>query len=353
MTFLGTKKHSSLVAALSILMVLGSGETTLATSFSPEPLFPLVNSYSTTIPTNGDYTDIYFPVISPANVNQQKSPIALLLPGSRVDTSQYSQFAQIVASYGFTVVVPERIRSLPDLVFTGLLPEASQINEVLDFIITENTNPNSPIAGTIDVDKLALLGHSFGGAVGLAAIDNSCIPYVCEGQFQRPEQLRAAAFFGTSIFVGTGQFIPINNPGIPIALLQGNQDGLVTPDTTQTTYDLIQEPPKALITVNGANHYGITNINNPSGARPDPNIPILSQDKAVETIARWSALFLRGYVLGDHGALNYVNNTGDRLDENVTLIRQVKTVPEANLVRSLFLSIFAFTILRSHYKLRG
>ncbi|BAY11977.1 alpha/beta hydrolase family protein [Calothrix sp. NIES-2098] len=303
-------------------MVLNGG---INIPFSPEPLFSLVRSYKTTIPSNGDLADIYFPVISSSNINQSKTPIALLLPGSRVEINQYSQFANIVARYGFTVVIPQHTRSLPDFGFTGLLPEASQINEVLDFIIAENSNPSSPIFDTLAIDNLVLLGHSFGGAVGLTAIDNSCIYPVCEGGFQRPKQLRAAAFFATTTFVGIGKFIPIRNQGIPIALILGTQDGSsVTPQKTQTDYDLIQEPPKALISVVGANHYGITNVNNPPGARPDPNIPTLPQEQSIETIARWSALYLRAYAIDDNGALDYINNTGDSLDENVTVIRQLK-----------------------------
>lgn len=91
----------------------------------------------------------------------------------------------------------------------GLLPEASQINHVLDFIVAENSNPNSPIADTVDTDNLVLLGHSFGGSVGLSAIDNSCIFPLCEGQFQRPKQLRAGAFFGSSTHYSFSFFVPV------------------------------------------------------------------------------------------------------------------------------------------------
>ena len=346
MKSLSAQNHVSVAILGSLLMAVGVGEPAAAAQFNPAPLFPQVNSYNTTVFTNGDPADIFFPITSNSNVSQQKFPIALLLPGSQVDTSQYTEFAQIVASYGFTVVVPEHIRSLPDFGFMGLLPEASQINHVLDFMVAENSNPNSPIANTVDTDNLVLLGHSFGGSVGLSAIDNSCIFPLCEGQFQRPEQLRAGVFFGSSTFIGTGHFFPISNQGIPVALVRGSQDGLVVPELTQVDYDLIQEPPKALITVDGANHFGITNINNPPGARTDLNNPTLVQAQAIETIARWSALFLRAYALDDDGAFDYINNTGDALDENVTVISQVKTVPEAHSVWSLFLIMLMFPVLR-------
>ena len=255
-----------------------------------------------------------------------------------------------MASYGFTVVVPEHIRSLPAFEFTGLLPEAAQIRDVLDFMATENLNADSPIAGTLDIDNLVLLGHSFGGAVGLSAIDNACIYPLCEGQFQRPQQLSAAAFFGASTLIGVGEFLPTNNQGIPIALVRGDQDGLVTPDLTQRDYDLMQASPKALITVDGANHYGVTNINNPLGARPDPNLPNLEQAQAIETIARWSALFLRAHALDDGAAADYIYSTGDALDDQVTVVSQVKAVPEARSVWGVWLTMLLFPVLHLRSK---
>ncbi|MDZ8236197.1 MAG: hypothetical protein RMZ69_03310 [Nostoc sp. ChiQUE01a] len=46
----------------------------------------------------------------------------------------------------------------------------------------------------------------------------------------------------------------------------------------------------------------------------------MPQEKSIETIARWSALFLLAHTLGDRGVLDYINNTGDSLDENVTVV---------------------------------
>ena len=133
-------KKSILVTLVgSLLMMLGIKQTAKAASFNPAPLFP-VDSYSTTVSSNGDPTVIFFPANSKPDVSQQKFPIALLLPGSRVETAQYSEFAKIVASYGFAVIVPKHIRSLPDFGFTGLLPETSQINDVFEFMLRENSN---------------------------------------------------------------------------------------------------------------------------------------------------------------------------------------------------------------------
>lgn len=51
------------------------------TSFSPEPLYQEIKSYTTTIATNGDPADIYYP-IAKSNKCPVEFPIALLMQGA-------------------------------------------------------------------------------------------------------------------------------------------------------------------------------------------------------------------------------------------------------------------------------
>jgi alpha-beta hydrolase superfamily lysophospholipase len=324
MSFTSIRRNWTL-AALAIATFAGVGKTTVARTPSPTPapLFQRVASYSTTIAANRNPADIYYPQQSAKAHRRDRFPVALLLPGANVDKSNYEDFARIVASYGFVVVVPNQQRSLPQFGFTGLLPDTSQIDAVLKQIKTEKSN-STPIAKIVDSQNLVLLGHSAGGAVGLSAIGNLCIaPVLCETSFKRPKELVGGAFFGANLRdQATQEYIPIKNSGVPIALIQGDRDGIALPERAQATYDNIQSPPKALITVSGANHYGIADANNPPGAVPDPNTPQIEQSQAVETVARWSALFLRAEVLGDRQVFDYVYKTGDALDKNVSVISQ-------------------------------
>jgi hypothetical protein len=319
------------VTAGAAFIVCGTGIAAAATSFNDAPLFNDVASYSTTISANNDLADIYFPKPSNLKTGNYSFPIALLLQGANVDKSDYSEYASIVARYGFVVVVPNHPRSLPQFGFTGLLPETSQINAVLTQMEAENSDPASPITGVIDTEKLGLLGHSAGGAVGISAIANLCIsPILCEDSFSRPNELVAGAFFGANLRNQNDEFFPIDNSGIPIALLQGTRDSIALPINAERTYEQIQTPSKALISILGANHYGITNRNNPTGPIPDSNTPSIPQEVAVETVARWSGLFLRASVLDDKAAFDYVYFTGDALDRNVSVLSQVKPIPEAS-----------------------
>ncbi len=335
-----TKLKALFIASASTALIVSvTVQTAKAANFNPAPIYQDFGSYSTTISGNNDLADIYFPKPRDLTTAKNSFPVALLLQGANVDKSSYSEYASIVARYGFVVVVPNRERAIPERNSTGLFAETSQVDDVLTQIKLENSNPTSPIKDIVDTDKLALLGHSFGGAVGLSFIADICIPPFCQTPFKQRDELVAGAFFGAGLSRSRNnpEFIPINNSGVPIALLKGSIDGITPPFVTDATYDNIQNPPKALISISGANHYGITNTNNPDRPFPDPNVPTIPQDVAVETIARWSGLFLRASVLDDKEAFNYVYSTGDALDKNVTVTSQVKSVPEASSIWGLAL----------------
>jgi dienelactone hydrolase len=326
MNFLSSKKQVSMAVVGAVTIALASDIPAFGATFNPDPIFKNALSYSTTIPRSdggADATDIYYPITN----NSEPLPVALFLQGALVDKSDYSNFASTVARYGFVVVVPQHIRTAisPTGPVTGLIAEQQQVNDVLEFVAAVDSDPRSPVANLVDPNTLVLLGHSFGGAVGLAAIQDICVPALCTEQFNRPNELKGGAFYGTNFLIGTGQISAIDNDGIPIALVQGNLDGVAAPDNALSTYSQIQDPPKAFITVNGANHYGITNEDN---LIRESIRPTLEQSVATETIARWSALFLRGTVLNDTEALNYVFNTGDALDGNVTVKSLAKPIPE-------------------------
>lgn len=294
------------------------------TTFNPNPLYDQVKRYTTTIASDGDPADIYYPVMPPTSDRTvDQLPIALMLQGALVDKADYANYAETVARYGFVVVVPnnERTTTSPDgQTITGLLADQQEVNDVLDQVKMEDADPASPIFEIADTKNLGLLGHSFGGYAGLAAIQNICDPVVCSGDYTRPLELKAGIFYGTNFQASPngGAFPAIDNQNIPIGLIAGTLDGVSDLGEAASTYVKIQDSPKALIAVDGANHYSMTNENNVSR---DPNRPTLDQATAIEAIGRWSGLFLRAHLLSDQGASDYVYSTGGDLDPNVSVIR--------------------------------
>lgn len=268
---------------------------------SPATKFNLsegIETYSTTIPATEDPADIYFP--KSIKINSKPLPIVLFLQGAGVDKSRYSRFAKIVASYNFAVVVPNHLNDI--FASLGSLPvsffaEQRQVNDVLSYMTAENSNPDSPLFEMLDLSKMLLLGHSYGGIVSMNSIQGTCVfPTCVDDDFIRPEELLGGVFYGSALAQGNPEQItpPLNNDGIPIVLIAGTKDGVTPLSLVEETFEQIQTEPKLLLKISGANHYSITNTNDSSDLLAlDPNIPTLDQNIAVKIIARKSARFLR------------------------------------------------------------
>ena len=60
-----------------------------------------------------------------------------------------------------------------------------------------------------------------------------------------------------------------------MVLVQGSVDGISTPAEGQATFDIL-DGVRTFTDINGANHYGITDVNNPQGAIPDFSPQVIS-----------------------------------------------------------------------------
>ncbi len=284
------------------------------------PLFASAGHYQTSVPAPSDNandsypTEVHYPDPPDLQAGDYSFPVALLLQGAKVDPAHYSSFAGWMARYGFVVLIPKR-----DTMMMQNFTAESVVMDVAAHLPAENGG-DSPIAGKLDIDTLVLLGHSHGGLCGAYALQDECSAAAqCFGGFTRPAAVRGGAFYGTFVTTMMGTYPEIANDGLPMALVQGSLDGKADPAKGENTYAEIQDPPKAFITIEGANHYGITDSDDPEGADADPNEPALDQALANETSARWTALFLRATVLDDAVAADYVFSSGADGDPNASI----------------------------------
>ena len=269
------------------------------------PLFDEVEVFSLELPVVGDPTDIYAPI-----ADGIAFPVALLLQGANVDKQYYAETASLIARYGFIVVVPNHTSI--GFAGEGLFMEQSVIPEAIEGLDQLDADADSPLFGRIDTGVVGLLGHSYGGVVGVYALTEQCQFPFCVGTFTLPSQIGAGVFFGTNMRPPFGGAIdPLPNAGRGIGLVQGTLDSKATLADAEATYEQIATAPAALVTLAGANHYGINDVDNPPGADPDDTAPQIEQDVAIEITGRWSALLLRAWLLDDTDAQDYLQTADD------------------------------------------
>lgn len=245
-----------------------------------------------TLPS-GDQADVYAPSVPHPLRNRftDAFPIVAFLQGALVDKADYNRFAKALAKQGFIVAVPNHYRASGPL--AGLLfSEVNVVTDVLEQMVIEDADPSSPLFRIADTDRMGLAGHSFGGAVGIDAAAGECTFELCSEPYDRPEALKAAVFYGANrIDAYTGEAVDRDTSQVAVGLIQGTLDGVALPVKAERTLPTL-ERPHALISVDGANHYGICNENSPR----DPVAPILDQAASIDLIARWAGLWLKAHL---------------------------------------------------------
>ena len=86
------------------------------------------------------------------------------VPGFRAPASLYAWWGPALASLGYSVFILET--NTPT---DALAARADAIIAAVDFIKSENQNSTAPVANKIDLEKIAIMGHSMGGGASLIA----------------------------------------------------------------------------------------------------------------------------------------------------------------------------------------
>ena len=259
-----------------------------------------------------DAVDIYFPAVTEKDLTA-----AVFIQGGKVDKKYYSDFAAKLAKSGFVVAVPAR-----DSFFGKNMTQQIVLNETWDGLRSLNADGRSPLFQRIRTDKLALMGHSLGGLSSLRIMAEACSLPTCRGSYEAPAELAAVMVFGTNTrtpFIGN--YAKIDTRNIPLMFIQGTQDGVAEYEYGVKTFEeKTKGDPQVFVTLEGANHFSIANINNPPKADADKKEPTIGRVDGIETIARWTAAFFQGHINNQLEGLDYVyDGVGDRLDDNVTV----------------------------------
>jgi dienelactone hydrolase len=274
-------------------------------------------------------TDIYYPVCPdlegscngsiPSGV---KFPGVILLQGGSVDAQYYSSIAFRIAASGYIVAVPNAPKSF----FGGIpvqltSPNVSFAAKLL--LIALDSSSYSNISGRLLPNTFGILGHSFGGVAAIIAgsLDaaNQCafpfgpLRFLCAGYQGFGDGLKGIATYGTSLVdrfrLGGYTRFDTNTSGVPIALVLGKEDGRALSVDVTDTYNLSLETPKALIHIDNANHFGITDAQVLPGSSVDTNIQTKSQDWSVAMIGKVFQTFLDAHLKDNANARDKIYGT--------------------------------------------
>jgi dienelactone hydrolase len=271
--------------------------------------------------------DIYFPRTSEKlrSKYQHSLPVVVLLQGALVSGQYYENVARGIALQNFLVAVPNVLRFVPGY---GIAPFTAvgiekETHAAIQDALGDSTSSLYEIGDLVDLETTGLIGHSFGAAMALYAIAGYCFPGLCtetlpitfdpingdwQPNYESLAGLDGAAFFGASLADSIVE--DIDTTGTSVAVLQGTMDQITDNADGQSAYQQL-EADRAFMTVEGANHCAICDVDKPEGAQLDDDGPsTLDQMEANFHVARWMGLWLAAELKGDRRAKAWIDHVG-------------------------------------------
>jgi predicted dienelactone hydrolase len=180
-------------------------------------------------------------------------PVVLFSHGYAGFPEQSADLTTHLASWGFVVVAPDHVeRSLSGLLGTAgqgvpKLADPVVLSQSLDAAIAQAKDASSPLHDLLNVDKVAVIGHSAGA--GAAYKEASAEP-------------RIKAFISYSVGLGGAPgkaSTPPPVPTVPGMVMLGTGDGVIPPDASRKVYDGMKAP-KYKVEIADAGHLVFADI---------------------------------------------------------------------------------------------
>jgi predicted dienelactone hydrolase len=180
-------------------------------------------------------------------------PVVVFSHGYGGFPEQSADLVTHLASWGFVVVAPDHVeRSLSGLLGVAARGVAAQedpavLSQALDAAVADAERVGSPLEGLLDLDHVAVAGHSAGAGAAYRAVS---------------EEPRFRAFIAYSIGTGDGadgeqERRPV--PEVPGMVMAGTDDGIIPFAATEEVYDAMAAP-RYLVAIEGAGHLVFSDV---------------------------------------------------------------------------------------------
>lgn len=188
--------------------------------------------------TNGDRTLptlLFYPEQLPGQF-----PLVLFSHGLKADPADYGSSLRRIARAGFVVAAPtypHTSRGAADYDPVDIFNQPADASAVITAVLALGQDPDDPLGGGIDPDRVAAMGHSAGGYTTVALLSAA-----------RDDRIRSAVVLAGSTLGGAFQ-----GPPASVLFVHGDADEVVPYEYGRIAYDRVPWP-KAFLTVLGGDH---------------------------------------------------------------------------------------------------
>lgn len=290
----------------------------------PDRTLPVDVWYPAAQPAGGDLTDYEFlpglgytsdSVSAEAPAAEGEFPLLVYSHGSGGFRWIATFFTEFMASKGYVVAAPDHRGNTAIDQLTDQAAERAQsaadrpadVTATIDAMIAAGENPDDPLAGRIDAEKIAVSGHSFGGFTSLAAAGG-----FSNDAGTTPADDRIGAVVLMAAWTELLSDEQLENVDVPVLMISSTGDVRtpIDPNTTRPD-ELVPGRPLLRVDITGGGHNSFTDVclldervgsapNIPQavkdelaeGAEPTCGPDVLSVDTIHEITNSYSAAFL-------------------------------------------------------------
>jgi predicted dienelactone hydrolase len=204
--------------------------------------FPPAEQAKLTAENEAVFTTDAFTDLPAAEPESRPFPLVLFSHGFCGFRQQSSFLTTAIASWGFIVAAPEHsardlTSCLTGTIGQGASTDVEDLRAAIPVMEAENLRDDGPLATRVDTSRVAVVGHSAGGAAAL--------------------QLSADPQVGTFVALAAGNGNPPAKPGLFVA---GDADAIAPAASVEQWWNSTVPSPRQLAVLSGVTHLGFMDV---------------------------------------------------------------------------------------------